>query len=190
MTRYHGIETNTYQELILDSGAIYLGFVDVDNPGLILGATRGGAKFSRKPKYADLPYEGLVGKVVGSRFLTGVEVSIEAEIINFDLFSLGLAVPNSSITDTTITEVEWDPTGVFGPPNIAIVAEYSGSDMPIVFKLDNPLSENDLSFNFKDKSEAVSKWKFTAFYGADALDTAPWSIILPGQEPPPPPPPL
>lgn len=65
MTRQHGIQSDTYEKFLLDSGAIYTGFVSVGSPGTLLAATRGGAVFKRMPTYKETPYEGIPGQVVG-----------------------------------------------------------------------------------------------------------------------------
>jgi hypothetical protein len=97
MTRRHGIAADTYEKLLLDSGAIYKDFVSVGTPGTLLGATRGGAVFKRMPTYKETPYEGIPGQVVGQKHLTGVKVSLEVNTISFDEDNLALAIPNSSV---------------------------------------------------------------------------------------------
>ena len=186
MTRRHGIGLATYRELFLDAGEIYYNFTDLNNPGILLGATRGGAKFTRKPKYEDLKYEGLVGKVTGSRFLVGVEVTLEAQIINFNVNNISKAIPNSTAAVNVITEGTWDPDAAHSMDNMALLAQVSGQEDPLIIQINKPICDNDLKWDFKDKSESVSNWKFSAFYDADALETAPWSITYPIAAPPPP----
>lgn len=185
MSRQHGITTTTYRELFLDAGEIYYDFTDLNNPGVLLGATRGGAKFTRKPKYEDLKYEGLVGKVTGSRFLVGVEVSIEVQIVNFNVNNIPKALPNSTVVSNVITETTWDPDAAHVMTNVVLLAQVSGQPDPLIIQINNPVCDNDLQWDFKDKSEAVSKWKFSAFYDASDLETAPWSITYPVPPPPP-----
>lgn len=183
MTRYHGITGDTYTEIILDSGVIYYDFTDLDNPGAILGATRGGAIFIRKPKYVETPYEGITGKVIGSKHLIGVEVSLEVNIISLTDDNIPLAIPNSTSNSSggyvTISEELWNSEDVHVLDNIALVAERANGGDPIIIILQNPICESDFKLPFKDKNEVISKWKFTAYYAADSLDTAPWSIGIP-----------
>jgi hypothetical protein len=185
MTRKHGIQSDIYEKLLLDSGAIYTDFVSIASPGTLLGATRGGAMFKRAPTYKDLPYEGIPGQVVGQKHLTGVKVSLDVSIISFDTNNLSIALPNSEVTSLDanhwqITEKEWNAETVHSLTNIAILAQLSGKSQPVVIILDNPISEKDLSFPFKDKGEAVSKWVFSAYYKeSTGFDSPPWRIYWP-----------
>ncbi len=185
MTRRHGIQSDTYDKLILDAGAIFTNFVSVGSPGTLLGATRGGASFKRAPIYKDTPYEGIAGKVVGQKHLVGVDVTLEVSIISFDKDNLSLSIPNSVVGAPSggfedISETVWDADAVHTLTNIAIMAEISGEANPVVIILDNPISERDISLDFKDKSEAVSKWVFSAFYKESVgFDNAPWRIKWP-----------
>lgn len=186
MTRRHGIQSDTFEKLIFDSGAIYINFVDADNLGTLLGATRGGATFKRSPKYKEIKYEGVPGQVVGQKHLIDVKVTLEVNIISFDLDNLALALPNSAVTGVSLdylqlTDSTWDAEGAHTLTNIAIVAQISGGADPVVLVLDNPLCDSDLSLPFKDKGETVSKWTFSAFYDeAAGFDNPPWRILWPG----------
>ncbi len=183
--RQTGIRSDTYDNLILDAGAIFTNFTSPASPGTLLGATRGGASFKRVPKYKELPYEGQVGQVVGQKHLIGAEVTLEVSIIAFDLANLKLSIPNSKTSVPLagyqeITEDVWDAEAVHSLTNIAIMAQVSGRANPMVILLDNPIAERDLGFNFKDKSETVSKWIFSAFYDeAVGFANAPWRIWWP-----------
>jgi len=183
MTRRHGITSDSYNNLVLDSGAIYTGFTDFGSLGTLLGATRGGATFKRAPTYKDLMYEGIPGQVVGQKHLTMSKVTLEVNIISFTDDNIPLAIPNSKTTDSAITgyteisEQEWDAAAVHSLTNIALIAQISGSDSPVAIVLDNPIAESDFSLSFKDKAEAVSKWTFSAFYKESVgFDSAPWRI--------------
>lgn len=185
MTRRHGIQSDTYDKLLLDSGAVYTDFVSVGSPGTLLGATRGGAVFKRVPKYKDTPYEGVPGSVVGQKHLTGVRITLEVNIISFDEDNLALAIPNSDVSApaggyVTIDEDTWDASAVHTLDNVAILAQLSGESTPVVIVLDNPICEKDLTLTFKDKAETSSKWTFTAFYKESAgFDSPPWRILWP-----------
>ncbi len=185
MTRQHGIVSDTYEKLLLDSGAIYTDFVSIGSPGTLLGATRGGAVFKRIPEYKETPYEGIPGQVVGQKHLTGVKVSLEVNILSFDEDNLALVIPNSSVSApsggyVTITETEWNAATVHSLTNIAILAQLLGTSSPVAIVLDNPICEKDLSFSFKDKSEVTSKWLFSAFYKeSTGFSSPPWRIYWP-----------
>ena len=177
--------SDTYEKLLLDSGAIYTGFVSIVSPGTLLGATRGGAVFKRVPTYKETPYEGIPGQVVGQKHLTGVKAFLEVNIISFDEDNLALAIPNSLVSAPSggyvqISEAEWDAAAVHSLTNIAIIAQLSGEALPVAIVLDNPISEKDLSLSFKDKSEAASKWVFSAFYKeSTGFAATPWRIYWP-----------
>lgn len=184
--RKHGIQGDTFNKLILDSGAIYTDFTDFDNPGTLLGATRGGAVFKKKPVYKDLAYDGIAGQVKGQKHLIDSKVTLEVNLITWDTDNLLKVLPSSESNDSSIagydeiTDTEWDADAVYTLTNIAIIAQLSGSDDPIAIILDNPICENDLTINFRDKSEAGGKFIFSAFYDeSDGFDTPPWRILWP-----------
>ncbi len=185
MTRRHGIQSDTYEKFLLDSGAIYTDFVSVGSPGTLLAATRGGAVFKRMPTYKETPYEGIPGQVVGQKHLTGVKVSLEVNIISFDEDNLALAIPNSSVSAPSggyvqISEAEWNAAAVHSLTNIAILTQLSGTASAVAVVLDNPICEKDLSLSFKDKGEAASKWLFSAFYKESiGFSAPPWRMYWP-----------
>jgi len=185
MSRQHGIQADTYEKLLLDSGAIYTNFVSFAAPGTLLGATRGGAAFKRTPKYKKTPYEGIPGQVVGEDHLVGVTATLNITIISFDKDNLAKAIPNSVVTSLDanhwkLTEEEWDAAAVHSLTNIALIAQLSGSAKAVAIILDNPISEKDIALSFKDKSEALSKWTFSAFYKESVgFDEPPWRIYWP-----------
>ena len=185
MTRQHGIAAGTYGKLLLDSGAIYTNFTSFASPGTLLGATRGGAVFTRTPKYALTPYEGIPGHVKGEKHLVGVDATLDITIVSFDKDNIAKALPNSLVTSLDanhwkITEGTWDAAGVHTLTNIVVIAQLSGSAKAVAIILDNPIAEKDLDFSFKDKSEATSKWTFSAYYDeADGFGSPPWRIYWP-----------
>ena len=185
MTRRHGIASDTYDKLLLDSGAIYTDFVSIASPGTLLGATRGGAVFKRTPSYKETPYEGIPGQVVGQKHLVGVKAELEVSILSFDKENLAIAIPNSVVASVdanynSITETEWGAESVHSLTNIAILAQLSGKSNPVVIILDNPVCEKDLGLPFKDKGESVSKWTFLAYYKESVgFGTPPWRIYWP-----------
>lgn len=183
--RIHGIKSDTYDKLLLDSGAVYTNFTSFASPGTLLGATRGGAVFKRVPKYKVSKYEGIPGSVAGEKHLIAVDATIEVTIISFDKDNIALALPNAAVTSLDanhykITEDTWDAAAVHTLTNIALIAQLSGSDKSVAIILDNPIAEKDLSFSLKDKSEAASKWIFKAYYDeAVGFDSPPWRIYWP-----------
>ena len=185
MTRRHGIQSDTYEKLLLDSGAIYTDFVSIASPGTLLGATRGGAVFKRTPSYKETPYEGIPGQVVGQKHLVMVKASLEVNIISFDEDNIALAVPNSAVSAPSggyveINETEWNAAAVHTLNSIAIVAQISGTNNPVAIAIYNPICEKDFSLNFKDKGESVSKWLFSAFYDESVgFASPPWKIFWP-----------
>lgn len=185
MSRRHAIQSDTYGKLLLDAGAVYTGFTAPGTPGTLLGATRGGASFKRMPQYIEMPYEGIPGQVAGQMQLVGVKASLEVNMLSFDSVNLAKAIPNSTVSAPSggfvqISEAAWDDEGVHSLTNIAILAQLSGDPDPVAIVLDNPIAEKDLSFNFKDKGEAVSKWVFSAFYKESVgFSSPPWRIYWP-----------
>ncbi|GAG27044.1 unnamed protein product, partial [marine sediment metagenome] len=106
MTRWHGITDDTYERLIIDSGAVYKDFVSQAVPGTLLGATRGGSTFTIEQEIKDMVVDGAKGPVKGGRRITRVNVKL---VCNFIQHSADLwldAIPGSEFYhDETTTLV-------------------------------------------------------------------------------------
>lgn len=202
MSRWHSIEANSYSGIIIDSGALYLGYTSPASPGTLIGATRGGTKFQLKQTVEDIEYEGLGESIVSdlpsfesSKIITGVTPYIEADIISrgssISDFNFYTAIMRSSSPDTsesgyygryrkigTRKEMVQLPGG-----SIAIVGQVTGMNNPIIVYIDNPIIDTDLALPFRDKEETTFKLKAYGTYdranGFEDSVREPWGVFFP-----------
>jgi hypothetical protein len=186
MSRYHGITDGTYERFVIDSGAVYKNYVDGSNPGVLLGATRGGNTFTVEQEIKDMAVDGARGPVKGGRRITNVVPRIVANFIEFSREIIIRALPGSdyadypegSATHDQITRALQISTGDHCT-NIAIVGEVSGSSQPIVCIVNNPICDGNFGISETDKEEAALQVQFTGHFDPSDLDTEPWEIRWP-----------
>ena len=74
MSRKHGVTTNTYKKLVIDSGAVYKNYGESGEA--LLGATRGGNTFTIEQEIRNMEVDGAKGSVKGFRRITAVNCII------------------------------------------------------------------------------------------------------------------
>jgi hypothetical protein len=99
MARLHGITENSYRRFVIDSGEVRLGYVDADNTGVLLGATRGGSTFTIETEYRIMEVDGAKGPVKGGRRITKVVAKMEVNFIEITPALINLALPGSTTTE-------------------------------------------------------------------------------------------
>ena len=187
LSRKHGITTDSYKKLTIDTGAVYKNY-GIGGESL-LGATRGGNSFTIETEYRDMEMDGAKGKVKGGRRITGVSASITANFVEmsaalFDLIMTGSDTANFPVapaakTHDSITRALQIEDGDFAT-NIAIVGEVSnGLATPIVVLISNAICDGNMEMGFNDDDEAVIPVTFSAHFLPSAMDTEPWEIRWP-----------
>ena len=108
----HGISTDTPDRLLIDSGAVYLGFHDADSPGTLLGATRGGNSFELTRTIRRIDPDGARGPVKGFRRIEEVVAVIKANMLELTAENLRRAIAGAYYSSgTTLVENEAAGTG-------------------------------------------------------------------------------
>lgn len=97
MTAQHGITEATYQRFLIDAGEIRVNYVDVDNPGIRLGATRGGNVFEVVPEYHHAAVDGAKGPVVGEERIERVTVRMRVNVVEIVPWVLSMGLPGSTV---------------------------------------------------------------------------------------------
>lgn len=102
----HGVSTDSADRLLLNAGAVYLGFHDATSPGTLLGATKGGNTFEVAQTIRDIRADGMMGPVKGFRRMEEILATLKVNMMEFTAENLrrGLAATNSSGTTTVTTE--------------------------------------------------------------------------------------
>lgn len=188
MTRRHGIQSDTFQKLILDSGAVYTGFTGFASLGTLLGATRGGSSFTVEQEIKEIEVDGARGPVKGGRRITMIKASLTCNFLDHSLDSLIRALTGSSSANF---ESNWDAVtrslviaDAAYLDDVTLVGEVSGeASDPMAIKLSNVLADGNFELTFEDKNEGVIPVTFTAHFDPSDLesgtDTEPWTLYWP-----------
>ncbi len=99
----HGVTTDTVDRILIDAGAVYFGFYDVDSPGTLLGATKGGNSFELKRTIKDIRPDGAKGAVKGFRRLEEVTAIIKANMLELTAENLKRAIAGAVYGSGTTT---------------------------------------------------------------------------------------
>lgn len=180
--RTWGLTAATYERLILDAGVVYKNFIDLDNPGVPLGATRGGSVFTVETEIIDLKVDGAIGAVVGGQHIIKAIATLEANFIESTTEIFKRALPGALVEDAAPHDIIYRE-GVIDISdyldNVVILAQVSGTEAPIVLMVKNALSDGKLSLALTEGNEAGSKIKFIGHYDPDDLAMEPWRLIVP-----------
>ena len=191
MGRWHGVTSDTYKRLIIDSGAVYKDFVDQDNPGTLLGATRGGSTFTIEQEIKDMVVDGAKGPVKGGRRITRVNVKLVCNFIEHSADLWQHALPGSEYSSdftTTIVPVDDEHVEFRRSLEIALsdyidyvvlIGQVTGTDQAVVCGIKNALADGNFELAFVDNEETGLSVQFTAHFHPDCLDEEPWILWYP-----------
>lgn len=180
MARKTGITTQTAKRMALDAGAVYVNY-DTESERLI-GATREGSTFEVEQDVREPEIDGARGPLKGTRRVVEEHARLTVNMLEMTAENIKLALIGASITDDTDHEVvtrNLDMSAVEHVENIALVADYSGSNNPIVIKIKNPLADGNFELEMDDREEGTVEVQFTAHFDPEDLDTSPWEIRVP-----------
>lgn len=192
---YSGFTNKTMEKLLLDAGAFFKNYeVGTDTfdsavtANKLLGATQGGGAFEAKPEVRTIEVDGIKGKAKGMETVDGWDVSISANILEFDAdrikLGLGIAdIDTVSNEDYDIIQARNNISEEDYIENITWVGTLSGSDKPVIIQVYNALNSEGISLNVKDKAEGVIAMKFYGHYTQDDLNTPPFKIYYPKTTP-------
>ena len=186
MSRQHGITAETYERLVIDAGAVYKDYVSAEDPGTLLGATRGGSVFAVETEFREMPVDGAKGPVKGDKRIVKVTASLECNFIESTSEIYKRMLPGSSASGypaeaATHDEIRRtnDVSAADYLANVTIVGQVSGSLEPVVLMVENAMSDGKLSISLADNDEAVNKIKFIGHFDPDVLIVEPWRIRFP-----------
>ena len=182
MARQHGITAETYERLVIDAGAVYKNYVSAEDPGTLLGATRGGSVFSVETELREMPVDGAKGPVKGDKRIIKVTASLECNFIETTTEIIKRMIPGAGRTDGEPYDVISRVLAIDASDyltNVVIIGQVSGSSSPIILKIKNVLSDGKMSISLVDNDEAVNKIRFIGHFDPDDLDVEPWIISMP-----------
>ena len=191
MGRWHGITSDTYKRLIIDSGAVYKDFTDLANPGTRVGATRGGSTFTIEQEFKDMAVDGAKGPVKGSRRITKVNVKLVCNFIEHSADLWEMALPGSEYAAdfaTTIAPVDSDHVEFRRSleialsdyiDNVVLIGQITGTNQAVVCGIKNALADGNFEMAFTDSEETGLSVQLTAHFNPDNLDEEPWILWYP-----------
>lgn len=183
MGRQHGITCQTTQNLIIDSGAVYINYGESNQR--LLGATRGGNSFTVEQEIRTMEFDGVRGQMVGSHRLLGSIPKIMANIVEWEWQTFLDILPGATkaniggthyrITRSIKTLVDSDYL-----TNVAIVGECTASDTNLVVcGIYKAIQLENVEFPFNDKDETVASVTFSGCTSCSDLETEPFWIDYP-----------
>lgn len=186
MARNLGVTTETSKRMILDAGAVFINYGEVDER--LLGATREGSTFVVEQDIREIEVDGLRGPTKGFRRVIEEHVRLTVNLIEMTVENLELAlVGSSSATNVEATHDvltrSLEMSDISYVTNIAIVADYSdGSGNPVIIIVKNPLMDGELNLSMTDREESSTELQFTGHFDpAVSLDESPFEIRVPVQ---------
>jgi hypothetical protein len=186
MARQHGVTAETYERLVIDAGQVRKNYVDENDIGTLLGATRGGSVFNVETELREMPVDGAKGPVKGDKRIIKVTATLECNFVEStsEIFkrilcgSAAVDYPTETPTHDDITRSLQLAASDY-LTNVVIIGEVAGSAEPVILFIENALSDGKLSMSFSDNDETVNKIKFTGHFDPDDLDAEPWKIRFP-----------
>ena len=171
-----------YENLIFDSGAVYMNFQSIDNPGTLLGATREGNVFTIEQELRDVPVDGAKGFVKNGRRYIRSNIKLTCNFIEHSVDLWKIAIPGSDTTslpghisfsrELTITDDDYID-------NIVIIAQMSGTNQCMICGVKNALADSDIELGSEEGNEAGLPITFTAHYDSCNLDNEPFILMYP-----------
>lgn len=180
MARKNGVTTETAKRMILDSGAVYINYDTADER--LFGATRDGNEFTVEQDVREIEVDGLRGPTKGFRRIIEEHVRLNVNMLEMTSENVKQALIGSAVEELTGEDVitrSLKMDDIEYVENIALVADYSGQDEPVVIILKNPLADGNFTLNAEDRNESSVEIQFTAHFDPENLDESPFEIRFP-----------
>lgn len=183
MGRQHGVTCTTTNNLIIDSGAIYINYGELNERKL--GATRGGNTFAIEEEMRTMEFDGVRGQLIGSHRLLGAIPKITANIVEWNWQTFLDILPGSTKIDigTTHYRIQRSIQRLLASSyltNVAIVGECTASETNyVVCGIKNAIQLENVELPFNDKDETVSTVTFSGCVDCNNMEDEPWWIDYP-----------
>jgi len=177
-----GLSADTPTRILIDSGAVFANFTDADNPGICIGATRGGCTFTVEREIREIEVDGAIGPIKDMRRRRRVVATIEASALEVFPNNIRRLIAGADVDDS-----DPDYTVITGGPvetgdyldNVALIGTVHGNDLPFIGLILNGLPESPLTIPLVSENEAVIPAKWTGHAALTDPYNEPWEIWLP-----------
>lgn len=191
----NGLSDQTFESLILDTGAAYAGIdisaleagadfeTAVENAiasAIPLGATRGGASFTTGRTLREIEADGQLGPTKGLMRRTEVRPALTVNLLEQTIDNIKRQFPGAVDTAAGVwRKVTGGPiTADTYIDNVALVTTYGEEGKYIVLVVENALVMESPAFETEDKNEVATEVTFVGcFSGVGAAE--PWRVYLP-----------
>jgi hypothetical protein len=178
----NGLSADTPDRLGIDAGVVYANFTDEDNPGICIGALRGGSTFTLERPLRDIEVDGTIAPTKGLKRRTRIVATIECSAL--ELFPANIA---RMIAGANVDDGDPEFTVITGGPiedgdyltNIALVGTIHGNLLPFVGLIYNALPDSPFALPWVNQNETVVKAKWTGHADLVSPYTEPWELWLP-----------
>lgn len=178
-----GTSKESPKALLIGPGAIYKDFVDLDNLGVLLGATKGGNTFRINQEIHSSEVDGALGPIKGMQWVTKLIPELETNLLAITKDNLQLSLANMQLADSNDDYVKLTQDGSLadsGYRTIAIVGEISGSAKPVIVVVKDAMAMDPVEVPFgTGKDDVVLKLKFVGHYQPDDQYGVPYEIYYP-----------
>lgn len=190
--RTTGITTASLNRFVIDAGAVYVNFGEVDER--LLGATRDGNTFAIEVEMREMDIDGVRQAVKGTKRVTSVAASVTCNLLELSAENLALSLTGSTLG-------EWKETGdpafthdtirrsreigsMDYVKNIAIVGKVNNTGENFIGIIYNALASGGLELSLEDENEAAVELTFTAHIDPDDIEDngtylEAWEIRMP-----------
>jgi hypothetical protein len=183
----HGITADTVKNMLLDAGAVYVNYGEVDER--LIGATSGGNSFTVEREIKEIEIDGARGKVKGARRIITENASLTINLLEMSVENFKMALTAADVSDvmdeggSTKIADKIQPRGQILDSdylkNVALVTTVSGTDQPCVIILYNVLADDEIELELEDKEEGKPEIVLSAHYDPANLSQVPYEIRYP-----------
>lgn len=184
---YTGYTEKTKENLVLDSGCFFKGFiVGTDTPetakAKLIGATQEGGQFTAKAGYKAIPVDGVSGDLKGMEVIERWDVNLACNTIEVTPDTLKMALGAATITteeNYDVIEGKIDVADADYHDNITFVGCLSGSNKPVIIQVLNALCIDGLNLSSKDNDTMKVNLNFKGHLDETNVEKPPFKIYYP-----------
>lgn len=195
LMKFNGFNKNSVQKVIMDIGAVFVGFditksyAENKAAGRCVGALQNGTSFTATPTMQKITVAGIPENTVGLDEVLYWVPTISLNMLEQDAKNLKAAVVAGEVMDVNLGGVGYKKITARGElketdyqDNVTLAGRIRGSNYPVYVVVEKTLNLGGLGWNFNDRTETLSNPTFTGNYYVSADDTlsdAPWAIYIP-----------